>query len=141
MVKKKLKVLIDLNLILDTLQKWEPFYAASARVLACAETGLIEGVVAAHTMTTLFYLIAKDQSAENARVAITELLQFLSVATVDHTTIEQALNLPYQDYEDAVQMMAAVQDGAQYLVTRNVQDYKAGPLPALQPVELLALVS
>ena len=27
------------------------------------------------------------------------------------------------DFEDAVQMMAAVQADAQYLVTRNVQDY------------------
>ena len=60
--------------------------------------------------------------------------------SVGHATIEQALNLPTSDFEDAVQMMAAVQAGARYLVTRNVQDYKAGPLPALQPVELLALV-
>jgi predicted nucleic acid-binding protein len=96
--------------------------------------------VAAHTLTTLFYLVAKDQSAERARVALTELLQFLSVASVGHTTIEQALNLPYGDFEDAVQMMAAVQADAQYLVTRNVRDYRAGPLPALQPAELLALL-
>ena len=137
---RKLKVLIDLNLILDVLQKREPFYAASARVLACAETGVVEGIVAAHTLTTLFYLVARDQSAATARIALTELLQFLAVASVGHATIEQALNLPYNDFEDAVQMMAAVQAGAQYLVTRNVQDYKAGPLPALQPVELLALV-
>jgi predicted nucleic acid-binding protein len=137
---RKPKVLIDLNLILDVLQKREPFYAASARALACAETGLVEGVVAAHTVTTLFYLVAKDQSAERARIALTELLQFLSVASVGHATIEQALNLPYGDFEDAVQMMAAVQAGAQYLVTRNVQDYRAGPLPALQPAELLALL-
>jgi hypothetical protein len=59
---------------------------------------------------------------------------------VDGSTIEGALNLPYRDFEDAVQMMAAVQAGAQYLVTRNIRDYKAGPLPALQPAELLALV-
>ena len=137
---RKLKVLIDLNLILDVLQKREPFYAASARVLACAETGVVEGIVAAHTLTTLFCLVARDQSAARARIALTELLQFLSVASVGHATIEQALNLPYSDFEDAVQMMAAVQADAQYLVTRNVQDYKAGPLPALQPVELLALV-
>ena len=134
------RVLIDLNLILDVLQKREPFYAASAGVLACAETGLVEGLVAAHTLTTLFYLVAKDQSAERARVALTELLQFLSVAAVDQAAIEQALNLPYVDFEDAVQMMAAVQAGAQYLVTRNVQDYRAGPLPVLQPAELLALL-
>jgi predicted nucleic acid-binding protein len=136
----KLRVLIDLNLILDTLQKREPFYATSARVLACAETGLVEGYVAAHILTTLFYLVAKDQSAEQARVTLTELLQFLSVATVNQSTLEGALNLPYRDFEDAVQMMAAVQAGAQYLVTRNVRDYKAGPLPVLQPAELLTLV-
>ena len=136
----KLKVLIDLNLILDVLQRRESFYATSARVLACAETGVVEGLVAAHTMTTLFYLIAKDRSPEVARIALTELLRFLSIAAVDHTTIEQALNLPYGDFEDAVQMMAAVQAGAQYVITRNAQDYQAGPLPALQPAELLALL-
>ena len=91
-------------------------------------------------MTTLFYLIAKDQSADQARVILTNLLQFLSIAKVDQIIIEQALNLPYQDFEDAVQMMAAVQADAQYLVTRNIKDYKSGPLPALQPAELLVLV-
>jgi hypothetical protein len=97
----------------------EPFYALSARALACAETGLVEGIVAAHSLTTLSYLVAQDQSAGRARVAVTELLQFLSVALVDHATVEQVLNLPYDESEDAAQMMAAVQAGAQYLVTRN----------------------
>lgn len=134
------RVLIDLNLILDVLQQREPFYLLSARVLAAAETGLIEGYVAAHTLTTLFYLIAKDQSPETARVSLTELLQFLAVAAVDQDTIEQALTLPYKDFEDAVQMTSAVQVGAQYLVTRDVRDYKAGPLAVIQPAELLALL-
>ncbi|NIV40185.1 MAG: hypothetical protein GWN58_65510 [Anaerolineae bacterium] len=59
---------------------------------------------------------------------------------VDHDVIEQALNLPYPDFEDAVQMMAAVRSGVQYMVTRNVRGYVGGPLPVLQPVELLVLV-
>lgn len=138
---RKIGVLIDLNVILDTLQRREPFYAASARVLASAEIGLIEGFVAAHSLTTLFYLIAKAQSAERARVTLAELLRFLAVATVDQTIIKEALNLPYHDFEDAVQMTAAVQAGAQYLITRNVQDFEAGPLPVLRPAELLALLS
>ena len=134
------RVLVDLNLILDVLQQREPFYLLSARVLAAAETGLIEGYVAAHTLTTLFYLLAKDQSPETARVSLTELLQFLAVAAVDQDTIEQALTLPYKDFEDAVQMTSAVQVGAKYLVTRDVRDYKAGPLAVVQPAELLALL-
>ncbi len=135
------KVLINLNIILDALHGREPHYADSARVLAHAEVGDVVGLVAAHSWTTLFYLYAKDQSAEQARVRLTELLQFLSVASVDQAVIEQALNLPYQDFEDAVQMMAAVRAGADYVVTRNVRDYQAGPLPVLQPVELLSLIS
>ena len=136
----RIKVLIDLNVILDTLQLRQPHYENSAQILAYAETGVIDGMVAAHSWTTLFYLYAKDQSADLARVRLTEILQFLTVAPVDQAVIEQALNLPYRDFEDAVQMMAAVRSGAEYLVTRNVQDFKAGPLQAIQPVELLALL-
>jgi predicted nucleic acid-binding protein len=136
----RLKVLIDLNILLDVLQKRQPFYDTSARVLAYAETGRIEGLVAAHTLTTLFYLVAKDQTPEQARIIVSELLQFLAVAAVDQAVIEDALKLPYRDFEDAVQMASAVQAGAQYLVTRDIAGFKPGPLPALQPAELLALV-
>lgn len=136
----RLSALIDLNVILDVLQQREPFYAASARVLACAEAGLFEGWIAAHSLTTLFYLIARYRSAEQARVAVGDLLNFLSVAAVDGAAIEQALTLPYSDFEDAVQMAAAVRAGARYLVTRDVRGYKAGPLPVLQPAEFLALI-
>jgi hypothetical protein len=134
------KVLFDLNVILDVLQQRQPFYAMSALALASAETGRTEGLVAAHSLTTLFYLVAKAQSAEQARVILGELLGFLSVAAVDQAVIEQALNLPYRDFEDTVQMMAAARAGASYLVTRDATDYRAGPLPAIQPAELVALL-
>ena len=136
----KLKVLIDLDVILDVLQRRQPFYDISARVLAAVETGQVEGWIAAHSITTLFYLYTKHQSAEQARIKIGELLSILPVAAVDQTVIEQALTLPFRDFEDAVQMMAAVHADAQYLITRNVPDYKGGPIPALDPAELLTLV-
>jgi predicted nucleic acid-binding protein len=135
-----LRVLLDLNVVLDVLQRREPFYTASAQVLALAEAGQLEGGVAAHSITTLFYLLAKDRSPQIARVAVGDLLSILSVAGVDGDILEQALALPYDDFEDAVQMMAAVHAGADYLVTRNLADYREGPLPALQPAELLALL-
>ena len=136
----KLSALIDLNVIVDVLQHRDPFYVPSARVLAHAESGRVEAWVAAHSLTTLFYLLVKDRSVEQARVSIGELLSFLSVAAVDQRVIERALALPYTDFEDAVQMMAAAEAGINYLITRNVRDYRAGPLPVLQPSELLALI-
>ncbi|MFN2225837.1 MAG: PIN domain-containing protein [Anaerolineae bacterium] len=136
----RLKVLLDLNVILDVLQRREPFYTTSARVLASAEIGQLEGWVAAHSITTLFYLLSKDRSPQLARVAIGDLLSILSVASVDGDVVKQALSLPYDDFEDAVQMMAAAHAEADYLVTRDVADYKEGPLPVVQPAELLALL-
>jgi predicted nucleic acid-binding protein len=135
-----LRVLIDLNVILDVLQQRDPFYATSSRVLAGAETRLFEGWVAAHSLTTLFYLLSRHHTVQRTRMTIGELLQFLAVASVDQSVIEQALTLPCSDFEDAVQMMSAVRAGLTHLVTRNVQDYKTGPLPALLPAELLTLL-
>ena len=137
---RKIKALFDLNIILDVLQQREPFYEISAQLLASAEIGKINGFIAPHSLTTLFYLIEKDQSAAHAKVIITGLLQVLEVATIDQSTIEQALSLPYRDFEDAVQMMAAVQCKAEYLVTRNVKDFQPAPLSVIQPSELLALI-
>jgi predicted nucleic acid-binding protein len=134
---RKPAVLIDLNVILDVLQKREPFYETSAALLSAAETGRIQGYLAAHSITTLFYLIQKGNSAGEARATITNLLQFLKIAPIDQTTIEQALNLDYPDFEDAVEMMAAVQGRMQYLITRNTRDYKPALLPVIQPVDFL----
>ena len=134
---RKPKVVIDLNVILDVLQQREPFYESSSAVLAAAETDRIEGYLAAHSVTTLFYLIQKGRSSAEARATVTNLLQFLKISPVDQTTIEQSLNLDYRDFEDAVQMMSAVQCRADCLITRNVKDYQPALLPVMQPVDFL----
>ncbi len=134
----KLYILIDLNIILDVLQKRDPFFETSAQVLAGLEMELITGYLAAHSVTTLFYLIQKDQSASAARAAITELLQFLRIAPVNQNTIDQALNLDYPDFEDAVQMICALQCKADYLITRDLSDYQPPLVPVIKPVDFLA---
>ena len=136
----KLKVLIDTHVILDVLQKREPFFEASAKLLAAVETGKIKGYVAAHTITTLFYLVRKESSNSTARVAITNMLQFLQVAPVTHQIIEQALNLDTEDFEDAVQMIAAVHSQVDMIVTRNLKDYPGMMVPVTQPVDLLGAI-
>lgn len=134
------RILVDLNILIDALSKRQPFFESSAEVLAAIETGRIEGWIAAHSVTTLFYLVAKDSSRDMARVHLTKLLQFLRIAAVDSRVIDQALALPYRDFEDAVQMMAGVHAGAEYVVSRDLLGFKSGPLPVISPGELLALL-
>ena len=63
------------------------------------------------------------------------------MAPVDEMVLQKALALPHRDFEDAVQMMAAVRAEAEYLVTRNARDYAAGPLPAVSPAEVASLLA
>ena len=132
--------LLDINVILDVLQRRQPFSDDSAALMAAAEHGRLRGLVAAHSVTTLFSLLSKYCGADPARVTTLELLSVLTVAAVDAHVLEQALALPYRDLEDAVQMAAAREAGADYVVTRDRAGYAAGPLPALSPAELLALL-
>ncbi len=136
----KPRVLIDTNVLMDVLQKREPFFDASAQVLSLAEESRIEGHVSAHAVTTLMYLLTKDKSRASAKAIITSLLQFLNVVKVDQSTIEQAMNLDCKDFEDAVQMIAALQADLDYLVTRNPRDFGSSPVPVLQPVELIKVI-
>jgi predicted nucleic acid-binding protein len=135
---KTVRILLDINIILDVLQERIPHYESSSQLLALAETKRIQGLISAHTVTTLFYLVSKDKSPDQARVTITGLLQFLMVAPVDQNTIEQALTLPYKDFEDAVQMIAAVQCKADGLITRNAKDFQPALVPIYQPTDFLA---
>lgn len=135
-----LRVLIDLNVVLDALGSREPFAEIASEVLGAAESKHIEGYIAAHSLTTFYYLTAKFRSPAIAHAQLVGLLQFLKVAAVDEQVIEQALSLLYKDFEDAVQMVAGMRAGVEYVVTRDLIGFKSGPLPVLTPVELLVLL-
>ena len=138
-MKAKSHVLVDANIVLDVLTRRAPHYTDSAAVWALVEQQVITGLLAAHTVTTLYYLLSKHLGRQQANLAISKLLQVFTVATVDQGVISTALTLGWKDFEDAVQMAAAFNAQADYLVTRNPKDFKDEWVRTLQPGELLAL--
>lgn len=137
----KPRILVDANVALDVLAKREPHYTTSAAVWALAEQGAVEGLLAAHTVTTLHYLLRKHLGRQQANLTVTKLLQVFDVAAVDQAVILKALTLGWNDFEDAVQMAAAFDAQVDYLVTRNPRDFKDELVRVLQPGDLLALFS
>ncbi|MCB9433695.1 MAG: PIN domain-containing protein [Ardenticatenaceae bacterium] len=133
------KLLIDLNIVLDVLQQREPHYEQSAAVLDLIARQQATGLLAAHSITTLHYLLTRYRNHEVAAVALTELLTVFQVAAVTDAVIRKAVAWGWRDFEDAVQMAAAVAEGANYLVTRNPKDYAAQLIPVVEPARLLAL--
>jgi hypothetical protein len=139
-VSGKSTVLVNLFVILRVVQHRQPFWGAASAVLAHAEIGTIDGYATAHGLTTVHYLIAWFRSVAQARVAVAQTESALAIPAIDEMVVRGALELTDADLADATQTIAAVDRGADYVVTRNKADYRAGPLPALRPAELLALL-
>ena len=137
---RRFRLLIDVDVVLDVLTRRNPFFADSTAVLAACETGRCAGAVAAHTLTTLWYLLTKYHGRAYAREKTAELLRIVEVAAVDQEVIHAALVLDFSDFEDAVQSQAAAAAGADYIVTRNLADFSRGPVSAITPAEVLTLL-
>ena len=135
-----MKLLLDTNVILDVFARREPWFEDSAAVLSLLDTEGFEGVAAAHSITTLFYLTSKHLGQRRATARILDLLKLLSVAPVDQETILKGLALGWPDFEDALQLLCAEAASADYLVTRNPRDFESDSVPVVTPSELLAIL-
>ncbi|CAN5172046.1 PIN domain nuclease [soil metagenome] len=136
-----MKLFIDMNVVLDVLARREPWFAHSAAVLSLVDHGKAEGFIAAHTVTTLDYLLSKYHGREKAAAAFVDLLGLVRAANVGHDTLLKALSLQWSDLEDAVQAVCALQIGVDYLVTRDPRGFQTVSVPVATPSELLAILS
>jgi predicted nucleic acid-binding protein len=132
------RVLFDTNVVLDHLLEREPFAEAAERLLSLADTGALDGLLCATTVTTIHYLASKTVGAPEAATYVRELLAIFDVAPVDRDVLSAASDAGFSDYEDAVLYEAARAAGASAIVTRNGRDFTRSALPVFAPGELLA---
>ena len=133
-----MKILLDLNILLDVVQKRQPHYQASAAILDFAIRNQC-CCICAHQITTLYYLVNKYAGHQQASELIDWLLQNAMIVPEDKETFLRARVLDFKDFEDAVTSAAAQQQQCQFIITRNGKDFKKSPIPALSPLEFLAM--
>ena len=129
-----MKVLIDTDVILDVALNRAAHVKESAQVLRWAEANH-SAFIAWHSIANCAYLLKEDH-----RRFLNLLLSFVTVASVGDREARAALNYPMKDLEDALQAAAAVSAGANYMITRNLPDYRKSPIKALNPKQFLALI-
>jgi len=118
-----MRILVDLNVMLDFLARREPFFEDSASVLDAVLYGQADGVLPAHGFTTLYYLLSKSRGNEEAIQAVGWLLAHFEVATCGRSTLVRAQELGLTDYEDAVVAAHAEEADCNRIVTRNAPDF------------------
>lgn len=134
------RILVDTNVLLDYLLTREPFYKdAKEVVLACTE-GETKACIAAHSISNMFFILRKDYDAEERRELLSNLCKIFDVEGIDKSKLLSGLqNEDFSDFEDCLQMECAKSYGAEYIVTRNVDDYKLSDVKAVLPKDYLMM--
>ena len=131
-----MRILIDMDVLLDFAIGREPFFADNKKVLAWARNNPGDASVAWHSLSNLAYL-----APVGARSFLQDLLRYIKIPTVGTTDAVQALHLPMADIEDAMQAAAALAFHARWIVTRNERDYRSSPVPALSPAKFIKQIT
>ena len=136
-----MRIMLDTNVILDVLLQREPFHEAGKRVMELAQYAEIEEYVSASAVTDIFY-IAHRALRDVALVSdmLQRLFSFVGVVTVSAREIQGALDLAWDDFEDAVQYSAARSENMDAIITRDAQGYSQGAIPVYRPDEFWAMV-
>jgi predicted nucleic acid-binding protein len=135
-----MKVLFDTNIILDVLLDRQPFSDLAACLMSKVERSEIDGFLCANTVTTIHYLLSKHLNQQKAITCIDSIISLFEVATVNRLVIKNALKLKFSDFEDSVLHESAIHAGADYIITRNIRDFKRTKIPAFTPAEFLSML-
>jgi len=133
------RILFDVNVVLDVLLDRKPDAEASAGAWVAVETGMAEGFLAAHAVTTIHYLVRKEIGAAKAKGIISAILRVFGIAAVNSAVIQEALQLSCPDFEDAVTAAAARLASCDYIVTRDPKGFRGSPVRPLPPEAVIPL--
>lgn len=132
-----MKILIDTNVILDVLCNRKEFVDDSAKVFKLCEVKKLTGYISALLIPNIVYIMRKELDEEKIREVIEKLSLVFDIVDLKGDDLKKAAMLNFADYEDAVQSQQATRIKADYIVTRNIKDYKNSKVMAIKPTELL----
>lgn len=131
-----MKILIDTNVILDVLCGRPEFVDDSLKVFKYCEANKIIGCISALSIPNIVYIMRKELDNEKIKDILNTLTSLFTIVDLREGDLIKGADLNFSDYEDALQSISASRVKANYIVTRNIKDFKNSSVPAIGPSEL-----
>ena len=107
--------------------------------MAMAENNIIIGAISSNCVANIYYILRKTGGNSQARKFISAIVKYITVITIDHKNVLEALKSKFSDFEDALQHYSAIEHQCEYIITRNIEDYKNAEIPVLLPEEFIRM--
>jgi predicted nucleic acid-binding protein len=133
-----MRLLIDANVVLDVLQKREPYWKDSSVIWKLCETEQAEGYISTLTFANLMYVMRRELDPAQIRDVLDKLRLIFRFADFTAADMEKAAEMGWDDFEDAIQAATAERIMADSIITRNVRDFRNSKVIAFTPSEYIA---
>lgn len=133
-----MKILFDLNVLIDVACRWQSFPISLALYEHVTAEPRHNGAYAACGYTTLYYVIKQSLSEDRTRAVLAHWRAQLTLLPFHAKTAEIAHRLQMSDLEDACIAATAIAGRCDIIATRNVADFVSSPIPAHAPEDILA---
>ncbi len=129
--------LFDTNVIIDALSGRTTGNIHSRDLLRRVTSGEIKGYLVSKQITDIYYVLRRyiPDNHERRRI-ISVILNMFEILPLIKGELTYSLNLPFNDYEDAVLYETAKINCVSGIVTNNVKDFTESQLMVMNPKEL-----
>ena len=132
-----MRVLLDTNVILDSLLQRLPWHREADAILHAAGRGEVTCAVTVLSIANLFYIGRRLVGTKQARSDVRLCFNTLQVLAIDRQVLVDADSLAGSDFEDNIQIAAAMSAGLNAIITRNPADFSYASIPVWSPNDLL----
>lgn len=98
-------------------------------------------IVTFHSLPNLWYILRKVP-VETRRLWLENVCKVLKVACASQEAVMTAIKMDnFKDFEDCLQDRCAEEVSANYIITRNIADFEASVVSAIEPDEWLKKIN
>jgi predicted nucleic acid-binding protein len=134
-------VFFDTNILIDYLDKRKPFCDVSEKLLELCESKVLTAYISTKSILDIFYILRKDYSAEERKDMLLGLCETCQVVGIDKIKVLNAItNERFSDLEDCVQSECAKSIRAEYIITRDINDFVNSQIPPILPNTFLTIL-
>lgn len=133
-------LLIDANILLDVLMNRQDFVKDSSMIWKLCETNQAKGYISVLTIANLMYIMRKQLDPETIEKLLVQLKFIFDFTDFGVSDLQRAAEMKWTNFEDAIQSATAERLHADFIITRNVKDFRSSKIMALTPTEFLARI-
>ncbi|MFC5625359.1 type II toxin-antitoxin system VapC family toxin [Algoriphagus winogradskyi] len=133
------RIFLDSNVALDLVANREPFVEDSLPFLTLVADGEAQLFISEVSLGLLIYMSFDRYKLVDAKEKLLQFNGFCKVISGGEQAFLRAMNSDFKDKEDALQYFTAIENKMDFLITRDLKDFKtANQIPVLTPKQFFS---